>query len=347
MGKRRHFEVTGSIMADWMFVSKVVFWFMTILGVYFAFDSMRWVTREGPIFSQRDPPVDPSLSFKGVAVVAGACDSLGQYTVRQLKQRGAQIIIAGCAKENSVVGRKLADEVGGRFVDADFTSRTSLQDLVQTLSDQTIDLFIFNAWLSHEQLKTIEDPSKVYQIQHLAAAYLTRGLLPNLRKSQDPRVLIKTSNNGYYAELASVSGKAETPLQASHDSALANLLLVEELAAKEKDIKFLAIDTGYHFDGPFHNAVYDLDWLAVQILENAPFLRRKFYKNDEQAAHGYLAFALRELRSNDTGILIRWGLRPEGRLEELRLEDQILHAEKRTPFFQNKVWESDSQRLAL
>ena len=57
------------------------------------------------------------------ALVAGGASGLGEATARELAARGASVTIADLNEER---GEALADELGGRFVEADVTDEAAV-----------------------------------------------------------------------------------------------------------------------------------------------------------------------------------------------------------------------------
>ena len=128
----------------------------------------------------------------GVAVVTGANRGIGLELVRQLRQRGANVI-AVCRHTSAAL-----DALGVR-VEAGFdvTDPTARDELGRRLDGASIDLLVQNAGvLIEDSLEEVDgnDVRRQFEINALAPLLLTCALLPNLKSGA--KIALITSRMG-------------------------------------------------------------------------------------------------------------------------------------------------------
>ncbi|HEX9208607.1 MAG TPA: SDR family oxidoreductase [Steroidobacteraceae bacterium] len=132
----------------------------------------------------------------GIAVVTGANRGIGLELVRQLRQRGEHVI-AVCRQ-----GSVALDALGVRVeAGCDVTDAAARDDLARRLGGAIIDLLVHNAGVLVEDSLDRIDPADVrrqFEINALAPLFLTRALLPNLKRGS--RVVLITSRMGSMAD---------------------------------------------------------------------------------------------------------------------------------------------------
>jgi len=81
------------------------------------------------------------------AIVTGGCSGIGLATVRRFAEEGADVVVADVDDET---GRRVADEVGVRYVHCDVTDAGQVHDLVAAAHDRhgRVDVAVHNAGIS-------------------------------------------------------------------------------------------------------------------------------------------------------------------------------------------------------
>ena len=83
--------------------------------------------------ASRGRPKLKSVELNGVsAIVTGGASGIGAASASQLADRGARVVIADMQAER---GQKLAEEIGGVFVQVDVTRTEQIEDAVNTAMD--------------------------------------------------------------------------------------------------------------------------------------------------------------------------------------------------------------------
>jgi NAD(P)-dependent dehydrogenase (short-subunit alcohol dehydrogenase family) len=119
------------------------------------------------------------------ALVAGGASGLGEATARELAARGARVTVADLNEE---LGTALADEIGGRFVQADVTDEAQVQNAVDAVDGLRFAVSCAGiGWAERTvgkegpaQLKPFETVIRVnligtFNVLRLSAAAMSRG----------------------------------------------------------------------------------------------------------------------------------------------------------------------------
>ena len=117
-----------------------------------------------------------------VAVVTGGCSGIGLATVRRLAEEGARVVIADLDDTN---GPGIAEDVGGRYVHCDVTSKDEVDALFKAAKDTygSVDIAFNNAGISPPEDDSILDTDleawrKVQEV-NLTSVYLCcKAVLP-------------------------------------------------------------------------------------------------------------------------------------------------------------------------
>ena len=95
--------------------------------------------------------------FEGrVAVITGGASGIGLATARRLASEGAKVVIADLTP---AVGKAVADEIGGAFVQTDVTDAEQVENLFESTVDQygAVDVAFNNAGISPPEDDLIEN----------------------------------------------------------------------------------------------------------------------------------------------------------------------------------------------
>jgi NADP-dependent 3-hydroxy acid dehydrogenase YdfG len=162
---------------------------------------------------------------RGLALVTGASSGIGEATVRALAGAGFETISAARRLERC---EALAAEVGGRAVRLDVTDQESIDELAASIDK--LDLLVHSAGgaLGLETVADFDDDNwiEMFESNVLGVARVTRALLPGLRQSDAPLIVIIGSIAG--VEVYEGGGGYTAAKHAVH--ALAQTLRLELLA---------------------------------------------------------------------------------------------------------------------
>ncbi len=129
-------------------------------------------------------------------LVTGATDGIGQQTAKSLAMRGARVIVHGRnpqkAEASAEAIRSQTNSSDISAVAGDLSSLAEVHTLAESLAKKhsVIDVLINNAGVfANERKVTSEGFELTFVVNHLAPFLLTHLLLPQLRASDEPRVV--------------------------------------------------------------------------------------------------------------------------------------------------------------
>ncbi|WP_304454364.1 3-oxoacyl-ACP reductase [Nocardiopsis sp. YSL2] len=121
-----------------------------------------------------------------VAVITGAAGGIGRATARRLAAEGATVVAVDLDEE---AGKRVAEEVGGRFLRADVTDEAEVEELFATVRRTcgSVDVAFNNAGISPPEddsiLTTGLDAWRRVQEVNLTSVYLCcKYALPHMRE---------------------------------------------------------------------------------------------------------------------------------------------------------------------
>jgi NAD(P)-dependent dehydrogenase (short-subunit alcohol dehydrogenase family) len=128
-----------------------------------------------------------------VAVVTGGCSGIGLATVRRLAEEGARVVIADLDDTN---GPGIAQDVDGRYVHCDVTSKDEVDALFKAAKDTygSVDIAFNNAGISPPEddsiLDTDLDAWRKVQEVNLTSVYLCcKAALPYMIEQQSGSII--------------------------------------------------------------------------------------------------------------------------------------------------------------
>ena len=139
------------------------------------------------------------MSTSRIAVVTGASSGIGEATARSLAAAGFDVV---CAARRTDRITAVADEIGGRALACDVTSRESVRELAAQVGE-TVHVLVNNAGGAFGAEPASEaDPEDwraMYDVNVLGLLHVTQALLPALRASGDGVIVNVGSTAGRVA----------------------------------------------------------------------------------------------------------------------------------------------------
>lgn len=197
------------------------------------------------------PPAD--LSDR-IILLTGASSGLGATAAEAFAARGAQLILVGRDRTRLAAVQRRCLELGGQVhtFSVDLTSLEQSREFVRTISAdfERIDVLIHNAGaLVHTYRSTDEGFEQTYAAQVLSQQIITAGLLPLLRRSPDPRVIVVSSGGMYTQRLDPESMQMTRDeydgVRAYALAKRAQVALNEQWAQRVPDVTFAAMHPGW------------------------------------------------------------------------------------------------------
>jgi len=127
-------------------------------------------------------------------LITGAGTGLGNSLAKQYAKMGHSIILAGRRKEPLRAAKETIDQIGGNSIlfPCDISNYDDLEKKLAELQKLTkIDWLINNAGIGHfGEFETISknDIDEMLQINLMGTVYITKLLLPMIKKSQEGRI---------------------------------------------------------------------------------------------------------------------------------------------------------------
>ena len=140
-------------------------------------------------------------------IVTGGNRGIGLQICKDLVAAGCDVILTA---RNAESGIQKAHEIGARFMELDVSKETSIQSFLEKVlqEESHVDVLINNAgiYIDGEQRAIEADFDIVHQTMETNVYgpwRLINGLLPLLKKSNDPRVVNISSGLGAMSEMGS------------------------------------------------------------------------------------------------------------------------------------------------
>ncbi len=131
-----------------------------------------------------------------IAIITGGASGLGKGMAELFAEEGAKVVVADLQDE---AGQKLADSLGGTYLQCDVTDPASVERMIQSTRDQygRIDILVNNAGIDGEQALTadssLENWRKVMAINMDGVYYGMKYVLP-IMVSQKGGVILNTAS---------------------------------------------------------------------------------------------------------------------------------------------------------
>ncbi len=136
-----------------------------------------------------------------IILITGSTDGIGKATARYLISRGAEVIIHGRNKQKgNRVRKELAEITGNTPTDlliADLSSRDQVRQMAEDITSRytRLGVLINNAGTyEKERHLTPGGVEKTFAVNYLAPFFLTRLLLPLLKKNAPSRIVTVASS---------------------------------------------------------------------------------------------------------------------------------------------------------
>lgn len=181
-------------------------------------------------------------------LITGANKGLGYETARRLIEAGHTVWMGA---RDATRGQRAADALGGRFVQLDVTSGSSVAGAAEKVEAAGgLDVLINNAGISgpHSQAAelTAEDALAVYGTNVVSIVRMISAFVPILRASSAPTIVNVTSGLGSFAHVHDperIESKFNAPLYTSSKSAVT--MLTVQYAKAFPQMRINAADPGY------------------------------------------------------------------------------------------------------
>lgn len=194
------------------------------------------------------------MTTSTIALVTGANKGLGRETVRRLADLGWQVFLAArdTARGTEAVAELAAEGRQAGFVRMDVTSDQSVAAAARLVRAQVgrLDVVINNAGIADRGTSptetTPDELLEVFDTNVFGPARVTRGLLPLLRASTSPRIVMVSSGMGSVATLTDPRWKHLVNPTLGYPASKAALnMLTAVYASALPDIRVNAVDPGY------------------------------------------------------------------------------------------------------
>lgn len=181
-------------------------------------------------------------------LITGSNKGLGHETARRLIAAGHTVWMGA---RDTTLGQKAADALGGRFVQLDVTSDSSVAEAAKTIAAAGgLDVLINNAGIAGpmrpvEEL-TPADALNVYGTNVVSIVRLTNAFLPTLRASTAPTIVNVSSGLGSFDAVHNperIESQVVAPLYTSSKSAVT--MLTVQYAKAFPEMRINAADPGY------------------------------------------------------------------------------------------------------
>lgn len=146
-----------------------------------------------------------------VALVTGGGAGIGEGVVRRFADEGARVVVA---ERDPDGGKRVADEVGGLFVQTDVSVKEQVHAAVEAALTTygALDVLVNNAWggggMGRVENKTDEALRAGMEVAYLAPFWAMQAAFPHMRDRGWGRVVNMVSLNGVNAHMGTLEYNA-------------------------------------------------------------------------------------------------------------------------------------------
>ena len=135
-----------------------------------------------------------------VVLVTGSAKGIGREVARPLTERGETVIVSA---RDGTRARQVADELGARAVELDVTDDASVAAAADAIGE--LDVLVNNAaafvdWSEMASAADLATARGVIDTNLLGTWRVTQAMLPLLRRSAHPRIVMVSSGGGSHAD---------------------------------------------------------------------------------------------------------------------------------------------------
>ena len=236
--------------------------------------------------------------MKKVIFLTGSTDGIGKLAAIQLANEGHTLILHGRNRDKlnrviSDVSSTSSNQNISGYV-ADFADLKEVQQIVVDVKKNIpkIDVLINNAGIfKSPHPNSVQGLDIRFSVNYFAPYLLTSGLMPLLKKSDEPRLINLSSAAQASVSPAVLSGSTQTSAQSAYaQSKLALLQWSFYLAQKETDISVIALNPGSLLDTNMVREAYGRSWssadkgasIIFELATSPKFkgMTKKYFDND-------------------------------------------------------------------
>jgi NAD(P)-dependent dehydrogenase (short-subunit alcohol dehydrogenase family) len=178
-------------------------------------------------------------------LITGANKGLGFETARQLIAAGHTVWIGS---RDAELGRKAADELGGRFVQLDVTDDASVEAAATTVG--SLDVLVNNAGIAGGRTApgdvTADILRPLYETNVFGVVRVTHAFLPLLRASAEPVIVNVSSGLGSLSRATDpLAMESAFPAVAYGSAKAAVNMITVQYAKAFPEIRINCVDPGY------------------------------------------------------------------------------------------------------
>lgn len=242
-------------------------------------------------------------------IITGSTDGIGKLTALKLAKEGHIIYVHGRSetKVNSVVAEiiKTSKNKNIKGFVADFSDLEAVKKLANQIKTEIpkIDILINNAGIFKNSISQTKEGLDIrIVVNYLAPYILTQTILPNIKKSEEPRIINLSSAAQASVSEGVLKGYEKVSYNNSYaQSKLALTMWSLHLAKKEANIVVIAVNPGSLLNTKMANEAYGQHWSSaekgVNILHDIALSEEykndsgKYFDNDKGDPKGYFSLA--------------------------------------------------------
>ena len=231
-------------------------------------------------------------------LITGSSDGIGKLAAIQLAKEGHQIIIQGTKADKLTNIFEAINQVNANAsvhsIIADFSEFENINTFIEEVKNNypKIEVLINNAGLfKSAQLKNSNGLDLRFMINYFAPYLITNALLPNLKQSENPKVINLSSAAQAPVSLNALNGNAELSNQESYaQSKLALTMWNNYFAAKHLGLTSIALNPGSLLNTRMVREAFGRHWSPAEkgsdiiyelVLADNKEMSGKYFDNDQ------------------------------------------------------------------